>query len=182
MQIQEIMKVKVFIIVLSIAQLKANKDCDLPKYGFEYQNQVSWTKKNIWSVLKSLETTLHSCKIDPTTLSINNSDKYKLVSSGNGCSSKVGSDVIIAYKNGKISRMNISEKRTTNDCFEMSDRINFIQGTVDNGQLEGTVRIKSGSSVYISSMLNSVILIADHLSNQNVKRPCQHTRDINRCS
>ena len=95
------MKVKVFIIILSIAHLKANKDCDLPKYDFEYQNQVSWTKKNIWSVLKSLETALHSCKIDPTILSINNSDKYKLVSSGNDCSSKVGSDVIIAYKNGK---------------------------------------------------------------------------------
>ena len=147
------MKVKVFIIVLSIAQLKANKHCDLPKYDFEYQNQVSWTKKNIWSVLKSLETTLHSCKIDPATPSINNSDKYKLVSSGNDCSSKVGSDVIIAYKNGKISRMNNSEKRTTNDCFEMSDRIDFIQGTVDNGQLDGKVRIKSGSSVYVSGVL-----------------------------
>ena len=153
------MKIKVFIFVLSIAQLKANKDCDLPKYGFEYQNQLSWTKKNIWSVLKSLETTLHSCKIDPTTLSINNIDKYKLVSSGNDCSSKVGSDVIIAYKNGKISRMNISEKRTTNNCFEMSDRINFIQGTVDNGQLEGKVRIKSGSSVCVSGVLAGCLLV-----------------------
>ena len=150
------MKAKVFIIVLSIAQLKANKGCDIHKYDFEYQNHVSWTKKNIWSVLKSLETTLHSCKINPTTLSINNSDKYKLVSSGNDCSSTVGSDVIIAYKNGKISRMNISEKRTTNDCFEMSDRINFIQGTVNNGQLEGKVRIKSGSFVYDSGVLKSL--------------------------
>ena len=139
------MKVKVFIIILSIAQLKANIDCDLPKYDFEYQNQVSWTKKDIWSVFKSFESTPQSCKIEPTTLSINNSDQYKLVSSGNDCSSKVGSEVIIAYKNGKISRMNISE-RTTNDCFEMSDRINFIEGTVDNGQLEGKVRIKLGSS------------------------------------
>lgn len=147
------MKVKVFITVLSIAQLKAKEDCDLPKYDFEYQNQVSWTKKNIWSVLKSFETTLHSCQIDPTTISINNSDKYKLVSSVNDCSSKVGNDVIIAYKNGKISRMKVSEKRTTNDCFEMSDRINFIQGTVDNGQLEGKVRIKSGPSVCVSGVL-----------------------------
>ena len=146
------MKVKVFIIVLSIAQMRAKKDCDLPKYDFEYQNQVSWTKKDIWSVLKSFETTLHSCKIDQTTLAINNSDQYKLVFSDNDCSSKVGSDVIIAYKNGKISRMNISE-RTTSDCFEMSDRINFIQGTVDNGQLEGKVRIKLGSSVYVSGVL-----------------------------
>ena len=145
MQIQEIMNVKVFIIVLSIAQLKANKDCDLPKYDFEYQNQVKWNKKDIWSVFKSLESTPQSCKIDPTTLSITDSDQYKLVSSGNDCSSKVESDVIVAYKNGKISRMNISE-RTTNDCFEMSDRINFIEGTVDNGQLEGKVRIKLGSS------------------------------------
>ena len=137
--------IKVFIIILSIAQLKANKDCDLPKYDFEYQNQVKWNKKDIWSVFKSLESTPQSCKIDSTTLSINNSDQYKLVSSGNDCSSKVGSEVIIAYKNGKISRMNISE-RTTNVCFEMSDRINFIEGTVDNGQLEGKVRIKLGSS------------------------------------
>ena len=139
------MKVKVFIIVLSIAQLKANKDCDLPKYDFEYQNQVRWNKKDIWSVFKSFESTPQSCKIDPTTLSITDSDQYKLVSAGNDCSSNVGSEVIIAYKNGKISRMNISE-RTTNDCFEMSDRINFIEGTVDNGQLEGKVRIKLGSS------------------------------------
>ena len=140
------MKIKVFIIVLSIAQLKADKDCDLPKYDFEYQNQVRWNKKDIWSVFKSFESTPQSCKIDPTTLSITDSDQYKLVSSGNDCSSKVGSEMIIAYKNGKISRMNISE-RTTNDCFEMSDRINFIEGTVDNGQLEGKVRIKLGSSV-----------------------------------
>ena len=139
------MKVKLFIIVLSIAQLKANKDCDLPKYDFEYQNQVKWNKKDIWSVFKSFESTPQLCKIDPTTLSITDSDQYKLVSSDNDCSSKVGSEVIIAYKNGKISRMNISE-RTTNDCFEMSDRINFIEGTVDNGQLEGKVRIKLGSS------------------------------------
>jgi hypothetical protein len=139
------MKIKVFIIVLSIAQLKANKDCDLPKYDFEYQNQVRWNKKDIWSVFKSFEPTRQSCKIDPTTLSITHSDQYKLVSSDNDCSSKVGSEVIIAYKNGKISRMNVSE-RTTNDCFEMSDRINFIEGTVDNGQLEGKVRIKLGSS------------------------------------
>ena len=145
MQIQEIMKVKLFIIVLSIAQLKANKDCDLPKYDFEYQNQVKWNKKDIWSVFKSFKSTLQSCKIDPSTLSITDSDQYKLVSSVNDCSSKVGSEVIIAYKNGKISRMNISE-RTTNDCFEMSDRINFIEGTLDNGQLEGKVRIKLGSS------------------------------------
>ena len=140
------MKIKVFIIVLSIAQLKANKDCDLPKYDFDYQNQVRWKKNDIWSVFKSFESTPQSCKIDPTTLSITDSDQYKLVSSGNDCSSKVGSEVIIAYKNGKISRMNISEKRTTNNCFEMSDRINFIEGTVDNGQLEGKVRIKLGSS------------------------------------
>ena len=139
------MKIKVFIFVLSIAQLKANKDCDLPKYDFEYQNQVKWNKKDIWSVFKSFKSTLQSCKIDPSTLSITDSDQYKLVSSVNDCSSKVGSEVIIAYKNGKISRMNISE-RTTNDCFEMSDRINFIEGTVDNGQLEGKVRIKLGSS------------------------------------
>ena len=139
------MKIIVFITVLSIAQLKANKDCDLPKYDFEYQNQVRWKKKDIWSVFKSFKSTPQSCKIDPTTLSITDSDQYKLVSSGNDCSSKVGSEVIIAYKNGKISRMNISE-RTTNDCFEMSDRINFIEGTVDNGQLEGKVRIKLGSS------------------------------------
>ena len=140
------MKVKVFIIVLLIAQLKANKDCDLPKYDFEYQNQVRWNKTDIWSVFKSFESTPQSCKIDPTTLSITDSDQYKLVSSGNDCSSKVGSEMIIAYKNGKISRMNVSE-RTTNDCFEMSDRINFIEGTLDNGQLEGKVRIKLGSSV-----------------------------------
>ena len=146
------MKVKVFIIILSITQLKANKDCDLPKYDFEYQNQVKWNKKDIWSVFKSFESTPQSCKIDPTTLSITDSDQYKLVSSGNDCSSKVGSEVIIAYKNGKISRMNISE-RTTDDCFEMSDRINFIEGTVDNGQLEGKVRIKLGSSVYVSGVL-----------------------------
>ena len=139
------MKIKVFIFVLSIAQLKANKDCDLPKYDFEYQNQVKWNKKDIWSVFKSFKSTLQSCKIDPSTLSITDSDQYKLVSSVNDCSSKVGSEVIIAYKNGKISRMNISE-RTTNDCFEMSDRINFIEGTLDNGQLEGKVRIKLGSS------------------------------------
>ena len=139
------MKVKVFIIVLSIAQLKANKDCDLPKYDFEYQNQVRWNKKDIWSVFKSFESTPQSCKIDPTTLSITDSDQYKLVSSGNDCSSNIGSEVIIAYKNGKISRMNVSE-RTANYCFEMSDRINFIEGTVDNGQLEGKVRIKLGSS------------------------------------
>ena len=139
------MKIKVFIFVLSIAQLKANKDCDLPKYDFEYQNQVKWNKKDIWSVFKSFESTPQSCKIDPSTLSITDSDQYKLVSSVNDCSSKVGSEVIIAYKNGKISRMNISE-RTTNDCFEMSDRINFIEGTLDNGQLEGKVRIKLGSS------------------------------------
>ena len=145
MQIQEIMKIKVFIIVLSIAQLKANKDRDLPKYDFEYQNQVKWNKKDIWSVFKSFKSTLQSCKIDPSTLSITDSDQYKLVSSVNDCSSKVGSEVIIAYKNGKISRMNVSE-RTTNDCFEMSDRINFIEGTLDNGQLEGKVRIKLGSS------------------------------------
>ena len=139
------MKIKVFIFVLSIAQLKANKDRDFPKYDFEYQNQVKWNKKDIWSVFKSFESTPQSCKIDPTTLSITDSDQYKLVSSVNDCSSKVGSEVIIAYKNGKISRMNISE-RTTNDCFEMSDRINFIEGTLDNGQLEGKVRIKLGSS------------------------------------
>ena len=139
------MKIKVFIFVLSIAQLKANKDRDFPKYDFEYQNQVKWNKKDIWSVLKSFESTPQSCKIDPKTLSITDSDQYKLVSSGNDCSSKVGSEVIIAYKNGKISRMNVSE-RTTNDCFEMSDRINFIEGTLDNGQLEGKVRIKLGSS------------------------------------
>ena len=139
------MKIKVFIVVLSIAQLKANKGCDLPKYDFEYQNQVKWNKKDIWSVFKSFKSTLQSCKIDPSTLSITDSDQYKLVSSVNDCSSKVGSEVIIAYKNGKISRMNISE-RTTNDCFEMSDRINFIEGTLDNGQLEGKVRIKLGSS------------------------------------
>ena len=139
------MKIKVLIILLSIAQLKANKDCDLPKYDFEYQNQVKWNKKDIWSVFKSFKSTLQSCKIDPSTLSITDSDQYKLVSSVNDCSSKVGSEVIIAYKNGKISRMNISE-RTTNDCFEMSDRINFIEGTLDNGQLEGKVRIKLGSS------------------------------------
>ena len=139
------MKIKVFIIVLSIAQLKANKDRDFPKYDFEYQNQVKWNKKDIWSVFKSFKSTLQSCKIDPSTLSITDSDQYKLVSSVNDCSSKVGSEVIIAYKNGKISRMNISE-RTTNDCFEMSDRINFIEGTLDNGQLEGKVRIKLGSS------------------------------------
>ena len=139
------MKIKVFIFVLSIAQLKANKDRDFPKYDFEYQNQVKWNKKDIWSVFKSFKSTLQSCKIDPSTLSITDSDQYKLVSSVNDCSSKVGSEVIIAYKNGKISRMNISE-RTTNDCFEMSDRINFIEGTLDNGQLEGKVRIKLGSS------------------------------------
>ena len=139
------MKIKVFIFVLSIAQLKANKDCDLPKYDFEYQNQVKWNKKDIWSVLKSFESIPQSCKIESTTLSITDSDQYKLVSSGNDCSSKVGSEVIIAYKNGKISRMNVSE-RTTIDCFEMSDRINFIEGTLDNGQLEGKVRIKLGSS------------------------------------
>ena len=139
------MKIKVFIFVLSIAQLKANKDCDLPKYDFEYQNQVKWNKKDIWSVFKSFESTPQSCKIDPKTLSITDSDQYKLISPGNDCSSKVGSEAIIAYKNGKISRMNISE-RTTNDCFEMSDRINFIEGTLDNGQLEGKVRIKLGSS------------------------------------
>ena len=139
------MKIKVFIIILSIAQLKTNKHCDLPKYDFEYQNQVSWTKKDIWSVFQSLESTPQSCKIDSTTLSINNNDQYKLVSSDNDCSSKFESDVIIAYKNGKIHRMNISE-RTANDCFKMSDRINFIEGTVDNGQLEGKVRIKLGSS------------------------------------
>ena len=139
------MKIKVFIFVLSIAQLKANKDRDFPKYDFEYQNQVKWNKKDIWSVFKSFKSTLQSCKIDPSTLSITDSDQYKLVSSVNDCSSKVGSEVIIAYKNGKISRMNVSE-RTTNDCFEMSDRINFIEGTLDNGQLEGKVRIKLGSS------------------------------------
>ena len=88
--------------------MRAKKDCDLPKYDFEYQNQVSWTKKDIWSVLKSFETTLHSCKIDQTTLAINNSDQYKLVFSDNDCSSKVGSDVIIAYKNGKICSINQS--------------------------------------------------------------------------
>ena len=143
------MKIKVFIFVLSIAQLKANKDRDFPKYDFEYQNQVKWNKKDIWSVFESFKSTLQSCKIDPSTLSITDSDQYKLVSSVNDCSSKVGSEVIIAYKNGKISRMNISEKRTTNNCFEMSDRINFIQGIIDNGQLEGKVRIKSGSSVCV---------------------------------
>ena len=138
------MKARVFIIVLSIAQLKANKGCDIHKYDFEYQNQVRWNKRDIWSVFKSFESTPQSCKIDPKSLSITDSDQYKLVSSGNNCSSKVGSEMVIAYKNGKISRMNISEKRTTKNCFEMSNRINFIQGTVDNGQLEGKVRIKSG--------------------------------------
>ena len=145
------MKIELFLIIYSIAQLKAKKDCDLYTYDYEYQNQVIWHKKDIWSALKSLEKTMQSCKIKPKELLSSTHEQFKIVSPED-CSKSSKNELIAIYKDGNISRKNISAEREVNDCFAMSERINYIEGTWEKGQLDGKVRMN-----YIPSTKNALV-------------------------
>ena len=160
------MELKFSIILLTIVvQLKANINCSDTKNNdyAHYQNQVKWRKvhNDIWTNIKSVKTSKSSCSINPS-ISYNNfedSDHIKLFSSTKTCSD-IDSNSISIYKNGKIIRIDEKEKVSTTDiCYEMSDRISYIEGTFEHGYLEGKVKIKfvDDESEIIGTMHKSVL-------------------------
>ena len=161
------MELKFAIIILAIVVqlLKADINCSDTKnnhYAY-YQNQVEWRRvhNDIWTYIKSVKTSKASCNINPSILynDFEDSDHFKLFSSMKNCSG-IDSNGISIYKNGKIIRIHDEkDKESTNICYEMSDRINYIEGTFEHGYLEGKVKIKfvDDESEIIGSMHKSVL-------------------------
>ena len=161
------MAIILFVFVILLSKSGADEVCGLRNYDYGYQKQVKWTGKDIWSMLASLEKSFNSCKIS-SKIPSEIKEQFKLVSLLKKCSKSNGK--IVTYKEGIMKRIDTAEsEKIESNCYEMSKRIDLIEGTIENSHFEGKIRVRYGddSSEIIGtahqSLLHGKMLLRDTL-------------------